>query len=509
MALIRGNYKKAIIEELVASITANTSRYYAFAAGPAPYSGAVPDDIDNVANTSAIFAWNMIFGKRIANTDIIPVIRNITWTTNTVYDRYDDLDTALANSDFYVIVTPSIVGGDYTIFKCIDNANGVASVDKPDQIQATTFEKSDGYKWRYITSVPTSTYNKFSTTNYFPIVANSSIAASALENSSVDVVVVDNGGMGYSCYNSGSIRSIVNTTYMQIESNASPYADFYTQSGIYIYNPEGDPAGQIFQITAYEIVGNTRYVALDHAANTSLYVAGVTEYQIAPYVKFETDGTTPKAYCSINTTANSILSVTVIDPGSDITRCTTTIVSNTSYGSGANVRSIIPPSGGHGANPIVELGCQGMSLSFSFSNTESNTIPTNIQFNKVGIMRNPYILNANNTKGGAFSTNTFSQVLKANVSPSATFTVGDTVTGATSGAVGIVAFSNSTVLYLTGDKHFSNNETITGTSNTTDITITTLGAVWQKEIQALYYQNANNIARSNTQNEQFRVILKI
>ena len=100
---------------------------------------------------------------------------------------------------------------------------------------------------------------------------------------------------------------------------------------------------------------------------------------------------------------------------------------------------------------------------------------------------------------------------RANVTSGAIFTVGDTVTGQNSGAVGTVAYSNSTVLYLTGDKYFSNNETIASSNGTvvSTIQINTLGNIYTKDITPIYIQNITNVTRSNTQTESYKLIVQV
>ena len=263
-----------------------------------------------------------------------------------------------------------------------------------------------------------------------------------------------NSGLGYSTYHDGVVRSIVNSTVIQIESSASTDDDYYTKSAIYVYSTS-QAISQLFEISGY--VSNTagRWVYLDTPANTTNIVSGVTQYKISPKVVFNTDGSSdPAAYTVINTTSNSIGNVVILDPGASITWANVIIQANTSYGSGANVYAIVPPPGGHGQNPVAELDVKGISLNFVFSNTQSNTIVTsNVSYDMIGILKNPYISNTVNfSKGDRYTSNTFSQVLKANVS--LTFSAGEYVSGANSGALGKVVFSNSIMVYLIGDKYF-------------------------------------------------------
>jgi CBS domain containing-hemolysin-like protein len=137
-------------------------------------------------------------------------------------------------------------------------------------------------------------------------------------------------------------------------------------------------------------------------------------------------------------------------------------------------------------------------------------------------MKNPYGLTAtanttttNRTviqKSTAYSSNTFSAVIRANVNPTSTiFTVGDTVVGQVSGALGTVAFSNATTVSLTGDKYFSNNERIVSSSGliSANIIINTFGNIYTKDISPIYVQNITNVTRSNTQAESFKLIIKV
>lgn len=504
-------YRKAIIDEILDSVSANDTIYYAFASNPVPYVGTTPSvsnaDYDDLFSNN----WKMLFGKKLRPWNFAPVVDNNEWTTNTVYRRYDDHDTELySNNQFYVIAPPDYVGGSYTYYKCIDNANGAPSTVKPNQVQYTTFETADGYKWRYMTSVTYLQYKLFSSSDYVPIYANNIVSLYAGSYSGVDVCMISNVGTGYSTYHDGVVRS-VNSTVIQIENEGvSEQNGFYNKSGIYIYNT-GDTTGQLFGISNYVSNGVGNWVYLDSEANTSSIQPSLTKYKISPRVVFQSDGDTqPKAYTVVNTVANSISEIVMLDPGTNVTRCNVHI--EAFFGSGANVYAIVPPVGGHGYDPVSELNVRGLSVQFDFANTESNTIyASNVVFNKIGLIRNPKQLAANNTEGAAYTANTFSQLLKANVSVLSTFANGDQVTGNTSGAVATVVFSNTTQLYLTGDAHFSNGEYVVSSNGvvSAQIDIKDTADVYIKNMRPIYIQNINNVYRSNTQTESFKLIIQI
>ena len=515
MARILPEFKNAIIEEIKTNITNNTSNYYAFLAHPVQYSGNTPSETNDDYNSVFINDWTMIFGKKLSNTDIVPVIKNNIWAANSVYEKYDNTsNTLLTNTNFYVITEPQYTGGYYHIYKCIDNANNSNSTVDPSTIstptQFTSFQTADNYIWRYITSISTKNYNKFSTSEYAPLLPNTVIQSSAGNNSGVEVVVVSNGG-SYSSYTNGVVQSVTNSTYIQIQSNNSSSSDgFYNNCSVYFYN-NTTTTGQLIKIVSYSASTNTNYIELETASNTSLITPGFTNYDIAPTVSFETDGIIkPTARCVMNNVSNSINSIVVLENGTYVSWANVSIETSLEGGSGANVYAIINSPGGHGSNPANELNVQGLGISFTFSNTESANLGLDILYNKIGLIKNPYGLTSNNEKGSSYSNSNFDQRLIATVSPSQTFNVGEQVTGDTSGARATVLFSNSTTLHLVGDQHFSNNESISNssTSNVTSITISSKADIYYKDIIPVYIQNINNVNRSNNQSESYKLIIK-
>lgn len=511
MGKILSSYKKSIIEDVINSINANSSHYYAFAANPVPLvdtpEASTNDDYSNVYLNN----WYLMFGKKLGNTDIMPMIRNIEWTANTVYSRYDNTSTTLANSEFYVAVTPGVPGQPYHIYKCIDNADGANCTVAPDLQQPTSFTKSDGYTWRYMYTISDANYTKFATSSYIPVTPNTSIATTANNYSGIEVVVIESAGSGYRTYHDGIVQSVVNTTVVQIESDASIDNDHYVNNGIYIHNVDA-ATSQLKVIVDYVSNSSGNWVFLNEEANTSNITAGVTEYKISPQIKFDTDGDDqPKAYSTVNATANSIESVTIIDIGTGISRATATVVSNSVFGTGASLYCIVPPPGGHGADVKSELGVVGMGISFTFDDDESNTIPTNVTYNKIGIYKNPLTLLANLDSGSIYSNATFNQLTTANVTLAAAFANNDTVTGATSGATGVVAFSNTTQVYLVGDKNFANGENIISSNGevSVQLSINNIGNIFTNNLWPIYTQNIDDATRAPGQSETFKLIIQV
>jgi hypothetical protein len=519
MGKILPSFKKSVIDEILEGVSSGTSKYYAFASNPIEYP-STPPDVDNVDyNNLFLNNWQMLFGKALKVSDIAPIIEKNMWVSNTVYSRYDNTsNTVISNNNFYVISNPSIVGGYYHIYKCIDNANGASSTVDPGTVgtptQVTSFSTNDGYKWRYVSSVSSANYDKFASENYFPVFTNATLSSTASSYSGVEIIVITNSGNGYTAYTNGTVQSVQNSTVIQIENSASGSDNFYVNSAIYIYNTI-ETTSQLRLIEDYVANSSGKFIFVNTALNTGTITAGLTNYLISPAVIFETDGDSdPRAITYVNTTSYSIQNVVMLDIGSNISWANVKIQS--SYGSGSNAYAIVPPPGGHGFEPITELNVKGLAINFTFANSEINTIPTSIVYNKVGIIKNPSAITSNVstgtiTKSVPYVANTFNQLFVANVTPSHVFELGETVIGVNSGARGTVAFSNSTQFMLSGDKYFIDGEYVSNTAGVSvgTISINSVGSIYSKDIKPLYVDNINNVNRSNTQTETYKLTIEI
>lgn len=521
MGKLLPSYRKAIIDEMFDNIQANTSHYYAFAANPVAYPGTVPSLTNDDYSTNFTFDWQMLFGKKINSSDMSSVISKKNWSSNTVYDRYDNTsNTVISNNNFYVISSPVTTGGSYHVYKCIDNANNAASTVDPGTIgtptQVSTFKTNDGYKWRYLYSITEYNYERFASESYVPVYTNSTLSATSSSYAGVEVVMINNSGNGYTAYANGIIRSVQNSTVIQIENDSSSSDNFYVNNGIYIYNTI-QTTSQLRTISDYVSNSSGKFVYVSEPLQTNTITSGITQYLISPAVVFETDGDSdPKAYTVVNTSNYSISNVVILDIGTNISWANVKIQS--SYGSGANVYAIVPPPGGHGYDPATELNIKGVAISFRFSNTESNTIPSsNTLYNKIGIVKNPYSLSANIAtgtinKGSKYTANTFNQLLIANVNPAGVvFTPESFVVGANSGARGIVVFSNTTQVHISGDKYFIDGEGLANSSGSVvcNVSINEVGDIYTKDLKPIYIDNINNVNRSNTQTEIFKLTIEI
>lgn len=231
----------------------NNDVFYIFTAKPSPWVGNVPPSVDEsaFAYDNEIFK-NIISGKIISNTDIIPVVPRINWTPNTVYDKYDSTKISEnANLQFYVLTNEK------RVFKCIDNNKNSPSVVEPFLDSRKTFKTSDGYSWRYLYSISEFDWDKFTTSKFIPITPNSSITAFAIPGT-IDNIEVISGGENYYTYHVGNTSAVIDNSNFVIEPTASANDNFYTDSSIYF---KGDLIGATSNIISYN--GTTKTISVD------------------------------------------------------------------------------------------------------------------------------------------------------------------------------------------------------------------------------------------------------
>ena len=88
------------------------------------------------------------------------------------------------------------------VFKCLFNNGGIASTSMPEitlggQLPENPYvETADGYKWKYLYTIPSGLKKKFLTFDYMPVLRDPVVYANA-ENGRIDIVKVLDGGTGY------------------------------------------------------------------------------------------------------------------------------------------------------------------------------------------------------------------------------------------------------------------------------------------------------------------------
>jgi hypothetical protein len=182
------------------SETSNTIMYLFIGKNTAfPNDNAPPTPVNSTANVEYTPWRDMYAAKRITTSDVTHAIPRYDWTSGTVYDKYDDQDTNLLESDDFYVITE-----DYNVYKVLGNAGATASTTKPSGVSTSPFTTADGYIWKYMYTVTTAKALKFLTNDYIPVQTLASddgsdqwdVQAAAIDGG-IHVVNVTSGGSGY------------------------------------------------------------------------------------------------------------------------------------------------------------------------------------------------------------------------------------------------------------------------------------------------------------------------
>ena len=419
----------------------------AFTTGTTGGSDTTPpipaDDI-----SGEFYRWDsMLAAKKIAAGDVAFALPRRNWANSTVFDMYkDDISsgspatsgaTNLFDSTFYFLTSS------FRVYKVLDNNSGAAySGSEPTSESTSPFELG-GYVLKFMYKISASQATKFLTTDYIPVVTDSTVSGSATN---------------------GEIASLSITA-------GSGYTD-----GIYFAAVFGDGTS----------------AGLAAGAIISIKVTGGA---------IQSFGLTSSTDTSINT-AGTNYTFGKVNLGTGFTFSDAALTSASSIGSGTGgvVNVIISPKSGHGFNAVTELGGHYVMTNTTLTQAENDDVTTSNDFREVGIVIDP--TNYGTTTVSAVDTARMTYIVKLS-SSSGTFDVDETITQATTGAVGKVVEFDSVrkLIYYQQEKFgsFGTNAT-TGAfapfSTTATITGGTSGATGtpSNTTETITLQNSNNVS---------------
>lgn len=444
--LISNNFKLFNAEQFIESFSEPSfDVYYFFIGHPVPFANndIPPTLYDNIYNTYIDPYENMIYGKRITTSDIVTMSPRHDWVANTVYAKYTHDSNNLYSSNFYVVVDEGL---NYSVFKCLDNNNGQPSTYEPVSSETSAdddfYITPDNYQWKFMYSVPSSTFSKFATSTHVPVLVNSNVVGNAVFGS-IDNIEVTNPGSGYASYANGTFQEVrvggSDIVFAIDPSNSSSNSNFYSNCAIKITSGTG--SGQIKRITSYTVSGTTRRVTVDSSFEVS--PTNSSTYEITPFVSIVGDGSNASARAIVNSTSNTIHRIEIVSRGTGYTYASVSITgntgvinvssSNTIVANNATAKVIISPKGGHGSNAASELGAHFVGVSVAFDSTLSgNKVVDENDFRTAGILKNPL----------------FANVVLTISSGTGIFADEELVTQSNTGARGIVVSANSTQVKL-------------------------------------------------------------
>ena len=235
--------------------------------------------------------------------------------------------------------------------------------------------------------------------------------------------------------------------------------------------------------------------------------AGGTGYTSAPTVTITGDGTSATATATV--AGGAVTAITVTDNGSGYENAVVTLSGG--GGSNATARPIMSPKGGHGSDPVNELGAFFVMTNVSLDGAEgSGDFPIDNDYRQIGLIRNPF--NHGTTTISTGNTLNANKSLSLS-SVSGTFAVDALITGATSGAQAYVdSVSGTTLRYhqdaSTGFTPFQGSESISAGS--ASATVSSLGnpEIDKHSGQIMYLENRSAISRATAQIEDIKLVIE-
>lgn len=214
-SLFKQKFKKTIADAIYQEVTSKTAIYYHWFGKENTWTDFLSPFIpsssgDYPGQPSENFRYELhvrrdiLTAKKVKPSDVSYVVRRIDWTSNTVYDMYDDAIESttgygyapaysgairLEDANFYVLTT------EYNVYKVIDNANNSHSTVMPTGTTPYIFSTADGYKWKFMYTIPVSLRNRFLSSSYMPVAT--ALKAQFYSSGEINNISIENGGSNY------------------------------------------------------------------------------------------------------------------------------------------------------------------------------------------------------------------------------------------------------------------------------------------------------------------------
>jgi len=399
--IITSNFKYRLARNFKDAVANNDTQLYAFYGRPTPWpNDDVPNElVDSYRQRNKTWA-NITALKKIYGVDITLAFRKIAWTSGTAYDFYTD-DSDLAELDYYVITDAN------EVWKCIDNADGAASTVKPvqedsQQTQVNIIDTADGYRWKYLFTVPDHLLRKFETTNYWPIHSNTEVVAAATKGT-IDKIDVIDAGAGYAAsadipifiegdgdFNSSaeiSISHISPTGEIELFAISNPGSNYTFDDS---FNEVPVRVQQVFNQGA----GGNPFLSAYGIATINTTTGKISSVSLVNPGQGYTLGTArvvqSSAYAYATTDAYGVIeSITHVFAGVNFVEAEAILVAVDEPSTTAVIRPIISPYFGHGGDPERELNVNTCIFNIYTIFDENGDFSTTNDFRTTGIIEDP------------------------------------------------------------------------------------------------------------------------
>ena len=133
---------------------------------------------------------------------------------------------------------------------------------------------------------------------------------------------------------------------------------------------------------------NVQENAIDGAIHVIKVTDGGSNYTANDVVvSIAGDGYYANAFAVLNTASNTVSSIVIDNLGYGYTYATVSLTS--SYGSGAAARAVISPPGGHGSDPLTELGGSYLIFNIQLKDSEGRVLTTHNDYRQIALIEEP------------------------------------------------------------------------------------------------------------------------
>jgi hypothetical protein len=250
--------------------------------------------------------------------------------------------------------------------------------------------------------------------------------------------------------------------------------------------------------------------AVDGSISSYKVVNGGNSYNTAPTITITGDGNGAAAVAEINVSSNVVERIIVTNPGSGYTFAD---VSFSGPGTGAEARAMISPPGGHGKDPLRELGGSSIMMNPRLNNDEDGKLSTANEYRQIAIIQDPKLRNTNNTASALV----YDQTLRLTLSSGSANYIKDedVFQGATSASAyftgRVVEWDGANnILKLTNTRGVPQSDVITGINSAT---VRFVESITNKELRdysgnLLYVDNITPLQRADDQTDNFKIVFK-
>ena len=322
----------------------------------------------------------------------------------------------------------------------------------------------------------------------------------------------------YKCIQAGAGASVVKPTGTATTIPTSTLADGYRWK--FMFTITGNDVNKFltnsfFPVKYLTVDDNSiqwtiQQADLDGAIHRIRITNGGAGYTSAPTVEISGDGTGATATATVS--GGVVTAITINTYGSGYNRAIVTL-SGGSPTTAATARAVISPTGGHGANPITELGGFYVIAQILLEGADgSGDFIIDNDYRQLGIIRNPY--DYGTTTIATSTTKSALTTLAHGTTTGGSFIADAQVIGGTSGAKGyVVSVGSGEVKIYQNDATdyvaFQNGEVITQSAVSATISGITNPEVEKYTGEVVYIENRSPVNRASNQTEDVRLVIEM